>query len=377
MSAALLGSLFLFALPPAALPIQESCGVCHGDVGLDERGAAHAAAGIGCVDCHGGQAGVLELPQAHGTGVHVPRRPRAQVELCGGCHSDQERMRGWGLRTDQLLLFGTSAHGQRLAEADDAEVATCVSCHGAHGVLKASDPRSPVHPFRQTETCSRCHADAALAARHELRADATALYRESVHGRALLEEGSLAAPACTGCHGSHGATPPRVDEVGHVCGGCHTAVQERFEQGPHLAAARDGLLEECVSCHDSHAVRAPSIEMLVGDGAGHCGSCHARDPEATAVGAGLHETLSGFDARLRATEEALAGASRRGIFVEPESDMLREARALRRRAGPLVHALSVQALNDMLERGDGMLAETREGIENRSRELRDRKVFVV
>ncbi len=372
----LLGAVLLL-LVPARVRAQESCAVCHGDVGSSERGTAHAAAGILCVDCHGGIPGALELPEAHGAGVRLPPGPQATVELCGGCHADQERMRGFGLRTDQLLLFTTSAHGKRLAEADDPDVAICTSCHGAHGVLSATDPRASVHPLRQSETCGRCHEDEALMARYELPADAPRLYRASVHGRALLDEGSLASPACADCHGSHGATPPRVDEVGRVCGRCHTAVQERFEQGPHLSAAREGLLEECVSCHGSHAVTKPSTEMLSGDEPGHCGSCHARDPEITALGAGLQEELAGFDARLRALEDVLAGAQRRGIFVEPESDMLREARALRRRAGPLVHALSPQALDDLLEPGRGMLAETAEGVEHKERELSDRKTFVL
>jgi predicted CXXCH cytochrome family protein len=375
MSAVLIGALVLWT---QALPAgQESCAVCHGEAGASEQDAVHARAGIGCVDCHGGTAGVLELPAAHGALVRVPRGPRATVELCGGCHSDPERMRGYGLRTDQLLSFWTSAHGERLAEADDEDVATCASCHGAHGVLPATDPRSPAHPFRQVETCGRCHADEVLMGRHALSSDQTRLFAASVHGRALLEEGSLAAPSCTGCHGSHGATPPRVDQVGRVCGRCHTAAEERFEQGPHLAAAREGLLEECVSCHGSHAVDEPSVEMLTGGGPGHCGSCHERDPEATAVGDRLHSTLAAFDAQLRSTAERLALAERRGILVEPESDRLREARALRLRAGPLVHALSPQALEDLLELGDGMLAETEEGVEQRERELRDRRVFVL
>ncbi len=373
----MLGTLALIAVLATQDSSQESCAVCHGDVGHVEAGAVHAAAGIDCVDCHGGAAGVLEFPSAHGAGVRVVREPRAQVELCGGCHADPERMRGSGQRTDQLLRFWTSDHGLRLAEADDPDVATCTSCHGAHGVLGASDPRSPVHPLRQVETCGRCHADEALMGRHGHSADQPGLYSESVHGRALLAEGLHSAPSCTSCHGSHGATPPRVDEIGNVCGRCHTAVRERFAQSPHFAASRSGKLEECVSCHGSHAVGKPSAEMLIGDEVGHCGYCHAGDPEALALGADLHDQLAGFDADLASVASILARGSERGIFVEPESDRLREARALRRRAGPLVHTLSTQALDDLLELGHGMLAETLEGVHIEERQLFNRKVFVL
>jgi hypothetical protein len=373
-----LASLLALALALAAAPAaQESCGVCHGEHGESEALGAHAAAGVGCVACHGGRAGPLDVAGAHEGGVHVARGPRASVELCGGCHADPLRMRGSGLRTDQLLLYAGSGHGRRLAEEDDPDVATCVSCHGAHGVLAHTDPRSPVHPRRQPETCARCHADAEKMRRYELPADPPALYRDSVHGRALLERGALGSPACATCHGSHGATPPGVDEVGRTCGRCHAPAREHFERSPHLAPAREGVIEECVSCHGSHAVAEATEALLIGSEAGHCGSCHRDGPELAAVGAGLHARLSEFDAALRAAEGALARAAAGGIFVERESDMLGQARAVRAQASPLVHALSREALDERLELGRGMVAETLEGLEHKQRELGDRQVLVL
>jgi len=372
----ILGPWLLLLGAARVAPAQESCGLCHGELARAEQAGPHLAAGVSCVACHGGVPGAVEVASAHGKALRVARMPRAQVELCGGCHADPERMRGFGLRTDQLLLYRSSPHGKRLEEADDPAVATCVSCHGTHGVLAPSDPRSPVHPRRQPETCGSCHGDAELMARYGLSADPPHLYRDSVHGRALLLEGSLSSPACATCHGSHGATPPRVDEVGRVCGNCHTRVLESFERSPHLAAARDGLLQECVSCHGSHAVVPPSAAMLVGGEAGHCGSCHASSPEIAAVGARLHDALGEFDASLVATEADLAAAERRGVFVEREADLLREARSLRRRASPAVHELSPEALDAVLERGRGMVAETRESLQHEERSLVDRRWLV-
>jgi cytochrome c553 len=373
MRAALLLPLFLVS--PARA--QESCAACHGEFALLERETIHARAGIDCVACHGGSPGVFELPAAHAGLSPLPAGPRAGVELCSGCHADPGRMHGFGLRTDQKLLYDTSAHGMRLAESDDPAVATCISCHGAHGVRPTSDPRSPVHPQRQPETCGRCHADQALMARYELPADTLELFRGSVHGRALLERGSLASPACADCHGAHGATPPRVDEVGRVCGSCHRPALEQFERGQHLAAARQGLLKECVSCHGSHAVTPPGLQMLTGGEPGHCGSCHQRDPEVLALGAGLHAALSGFDRDMQAAEQALAEAARRGSPVEHARELLVEARALRRAAAPVVHALSPGALDDLLEPGRGLLASALERVELERRAQRDRRILVL
>ena len=39
-------------------------------------------------------------------------------------------------------------------------VAGCADCHGAHEILPASDPRSPVSPQRLVATCGRCHEGA-------------------------------------------------------------------------------------------------------------------------------------------------------------------------------------------------------------------------
>lgn len=368
--------VLLFALFGAAAAAQESCGVCHGEHGQSEALGVHAAAGVGCVVCHGGRAGALDVAGAHDGGVHVVRGARAAVALCGGCHADPARMRGFGLRTDQLLLYGESGHGRRLAEEDDPDVATCVSCHGAHGVLPHTDPRSPVHPRMQTETCGRCHADAELMKRYELPADAPALHRDSVHGRALLERGALNSPACSTCHGSHGATPPGADEVGRTCGRCHAPAREHFERSPHFEPAREGVIEECVSCHGNHAVAEAGDALLIGSEAGHCAACHRDGSEGAAAGAALYGQLSEFDAMLRSAEEALARAAARGIFAERESDRLGQARAVRAQARPLVHTLSPEALGERLEVGRGMVEETLEGLEHKQRELRDRRVLV-
>lgn len=370
---ALLLSLVLAARPAA----QENCETCHGEHRVSEALGVHAAAGVSCVDCHGGVAGPQDVAGAHGTGVHVARGPRASVEQCGGCHADTRRMKGSGLRTDQLLLYADSGHGRRLTAEDDPEVATCVSCHGAHGVLSPVDPRSPAHPRRQTETCGRCHGDAEKMQRHGLRADPPALHGDSVHGRALLQQGSSSSPTCTSCHGSHGATPPGVAEVGRVCGNCHAPEREHFERGPHAEPARAGVIEECVSCHGSHATAEATEALLVGSEPGHCGSCHRDGPALAAVGAELHAQLTGFDALLRSTEDALARAAAGGIFVERENDLLSQARAVRAQASPLVHALSPRVLDERLELGRGMVAETLDGLEHKQRELGDRQVLVL
>ena len=62
-------------------------------------------------------------------------------------------------RVDQAVEYATSVHGQRLAKGD-TKVATCISCHGAHGVRLVSDAKSPVYALNVAATCTKCHSDA-------------------------------------------------------------------------------------------------------------------------------------------------------------------------------------------------------------------------
>jgi hypothetical protein len=289
--------------------------------------------------------------------------------------ADVERMRSFGLRTDQLSWYWTSRHGAKLAEDGDRDVATCVSCHSSHAVLAVRDPLSPAHPRRQVETCGRCHSDATLMAKYGLPADVVEHFRGSVHGLALLERDDAAAPSCTDCHGSHGALPPRTQEVGQVCGQCHSVEQGYFAQSPH-AKEKNGQAVECTSCHGNHAVAAASPRMFSGDDAGHCGNCHSAEGDrALGVAAELSGALDRLEATIRDADERIADAARHGQFLGEERGYLEEARGLLVRSRTMTHTLAPSALDDVLNRGQAMVQTTLDGLETKRRIFRDRRIF--
>ena len=371
-------AILALSFPQAAqsTPKAGGCIVCHGEQGAQHAAGVHAKSGIGCTDCHGGTDGPLDAEQAHGTALLALKRPREIVDSCGGCHADVQRMRHFGLRTDQLSLYATSRHGERLAQDPDAPVATCVSCHGAHAILRPRDPRSPVHPFHQAETCGKCHADQQAMARFGLAADAVEQYKASVHGHKLLAEHNSAAPACSDCHGSHGAAPPRVQEVESVCGQCHSTVQEAFEQSPHFATASSGSVVQCATCHSHHAVLPASVALFEGEQEGHCGSCHSgTDDAGTRVAADLHGSLSKLQRTLDDAERAVSEAGARGLFLGDARDYLEDAHSLLLRARSRSHTLSTDAMHDVLNRGLGAVQTTLESLELRQRGFRDRRIF--
>jgi hypothetical protein len=370
-------ALLLALLPtaqagPASPAAQETCTICHGQQRVELARGVHSAASFTCVACHGGVADAQQADQAHGGDFRALTDPRASVESCGGCHSDVESQRVSGLRTDQLALYRTSGHGQELFETGSTDVATCADCHGSHEILHAADPSSSVHPRNQPETCGSCHSDAALMERYDLPADAPGLYRRSVHGRAVAE-GLLASPACSDCHGHHGALPPRVDQAEEVCGHCHSVVQQHYEASPHFGL--DPAVQ-CVTCHGNHLVLEPSPEALVGAGPGSCAGCHA-DPASPArvAAAGLHEDLTAFAERIDETERAVRRAGERGLYLAQELGFLVDARGLVQRARSLTHETSREALDGLLNRGQGMIGQTEDSLEKLGRIDRDRRIF--
>lgn len=344
-----------------------SCVQCHGDeewfgdeghdLLLRLANDVHTTAGLGCHDCHGGNPAseLADDLDAAMDSDHEPNPYRGAVDraaipaFCGRCHSDVVIMRRFAPdpRVDQEREYWTSGHGEALQAGNEA-VATCVDCHGSHGILKVADPESPVYPLRVAETCSRCHSDPEIMATartasgvHQapggvLRSDPYARWRVSVHATALLDKGDLSAPTCNDCHGNHGAVPPGVDSIAFVCGQCHGREARLFRQSAKKAGFEEhnefiadlgdegcaacheepepqaGLravrsFAECATCHSNHAVIRPTIAMLGPLPEAPCVFCHeGSGPLAEAVPepAGLQHRYEAMKASLFATAES-------------------------------------------------------------------------
>jgi len=268
---------------------RSSCQICHLDPEMiddqevldfvrRESGSVHAEAGISCQDCHGGNAdpAVADDPTAamdeeFRANPYRGRPARRDIpKFCGSCHSDPDYMRRFkpDARVDQEKEYWTSQHGKLLAKGDE-NVATCIDCHGAHGIRRKDDAESTVYPTKVAETCRACHADPdhmkgyKRADGSPLPTDQYARWRQSVHAKALLEKGDLFAPTCNDCHGNHGANPPGIASVAFVCGQCHgrearlfraSAKHDGFEGHNELLQESGG--EGCTACHEPDTPQA-------------------------------------------------------------------------------------------------------------------------
>lgn len=351
---------FLWVLTPAgAAPVGDSCVACHsaleGKQALPVRqfnNDVHHEVGLSCADCHGGNPHEESMDAMSRAKGYRGAPKKVQVpEFCARCHADIAYMRRFNpkMRADQLTQYLTSVHGKRLKQGD-TKVAACVDCHGVHGILPASDTRSPVHPANVASTCARCHANTGYMKGYKIPTDQVARYEKSVHAQ-MLAQGDTTAPTCTTCHGNHGATPPGVSSVANVCGTCHVFFAQLFEKSPHQAAfARMGL-PGCVQCHSNHEIVKPSDDW-VGVGANSvCTTCHAAGDKGYDAAQKMAGDLAKLKTFLGRSEEILNTAERSGMEVSSAKLELASAHETLIKARVNVHTFNDAEVQKLTDRG--------------------------
>ncbi|HXW08265.1 MAG TPA: cytochrome c3 family protein [Vicinamibacterales bacterium] len=160
------------ALSRSGLTVAPTCSDCHGahdifDPKDPKSRVAQPNVPATCGRCHEGiaqkfSAGIHGAVLAGGGGApacqtchtaHAIRRSETTawqlsvIGQCGTCHADR------------LATFKDTFHGQ-VTNLGFRSVAGCADCHGAHEILPASDPRSPIAPGNLVQTCRRCHENA-------------------------------------------------------------------------------------------------------------------------------------------------------------------------------------------------------------------------
>jgi predicted CXXCH cytochrome family protein len=267
----------------------EWCLTCHGVPGMQaalpggevldltvDRAAlessVHGAFDIPCVLCHTDIQGVPHDPI---TAVDRREFTLQANRACIGCHEAE------AAQTSDNQHAAALAAGNRAA-------AVCTDCHGAHDASRPA-AHSPEVPL----ICSTCHSEI------------YDLYRESVHGAALIE-GNQDVPTCTDCHGVHNVEGPADSPFRlfspQICARCHadetlmgkygisTNVFETYVSDFHgstvmlfqrFAPDQGTNKPVCIDCHGVHAIRPPNdpeSSVFQGNLLRTCQRCH---PDAT------------------------------------------------------------------------------------------------
>ena len=366
---AVFGGLLTTVGPAAAQPAQASgCETCHKDqtsaaLSTPARDFAatdvHRDKGFTCVDCHGGNLNETDKAKAKAPTTGFKGKPAGQmvIAVCSWCHSDAALMRKYApkQRIDQAAEYATSVHGQQLAKGD-SKVATCVSCHGAHGVRLVSDAASPVYAMNVAATCTKCHADPERMKSYKLPdgsplpIDQRAKYEKSVHHAAMVENNDLSAPTCNDCHGNHGAAPPGVGAIANVCGTCHTVFATKFALSTHSQIFDRG----CVECHGNHEIAKPSDAMLGTDKASVCANCHSEGDNGHVAATRMRAEIEKLKTAIVRSQALIATAENAGMEMGEQSLTLREAGNHLTMARTEMHAFDPKTVDTVLQAGLGL-----------------------
>jgi predicted CXXCH cytochrome family protein len=215
---------------------------------------------VDCNECHAPRRG--ERDAAHGGGLNEPAQ-------CASCHEPVTR------------TYAKSVHAKVEDEHQEPGV-RCVHCHGAHDTRPKSDPRARTYRRQISLTCSQCHQPTSADEQGDEQAVRPMV--ETIHQRALVTQGLLAAPSCIDCHGSHEISsvadpksPVNRSNVTATCGKCHQGIAKKYAQGVHgeLLAAGNGDAPVCTDCHRPHG-DSSALGPIEVDSESVCGRCHQR-----------------------------------------------------------------------------------------------------
>ena len=277
---------------------EDQCITCHIENEIMpehfSKNDIHWQKGLSCAGCHGGDANEVDEEKAMSKRNGFVGTPDKKdiPKFCGKCHSDIGKMQLFQARipTDQVSQYYVSKHGKQL-KIGNQDVATCTDCHTTHEILPASDTRSTTYATNIPKTCENCHGNSELMNKYNMKSTQVAEYSKGVHGIALLEKLDIGAPSCNDCHGNHGANPPGVESISHICGSCHVNNMNYFDNSIMASEFADMEINACEECHGNHLIHKPNDEMISVGESSTCTDCHAEGEEGYKVAELIYDKI--------------------------------------------------------------------------------------
>lgn len=250
------------------------CSRCHAGQVAQHRESTHGQLvakgdpnGPNCIDCHG-KHNIMSKND-----MDSPSFARNIPRLCARCHQEGKRaaLRYQGEQHDIVQHYSMSIHGKGLEASGLIVSASCISCHTAHSVLPASNPKSSVNPGNIVNTCGNCHLGIADK------------FAKSIHSP-KMNHTEERLPVCNDCHTSHtisrhGSKEFRLNILDQ-CGFCHEHESETYLESYHGRAsmlAGGEKTAKCSDCHGSHNILPPShidSKLSEKNGLSTCRHCH-------------------------------------------------------------------------------------------------------
>ena len=223
---------------------------------------------IACVQCHTG-----------GTPSDVRACDTIKDKVdCSICHDKV---------VDQ---YRESTHGT-LAAQGSPDAPLCEDCHSPHGTLGKLDSADPTFSRNVPALCAKCHQEGHKAAVRYTGKQNHIVdhYRESIHGKGLLQAGLTVTANCADCHTPHHELPSRDPRssvnrahIAETCAQCHRGIYELFTASVHSPkVTRSGKpLPVCADCHSAHSIQRTDLSEFRLNIMDQCGRCHQQITEA-------------------------------------------------------------------------------------------------
>lgn len=274
------------SLVPHTLAGRADCLSCHGPAGAHPFPVDHARrSNKTCTACH------ISTRSTGGGARDKRTSPHVTNNYCLACHGtptaamvlpDGERL---SLFIDQAE-YEHSTHGRSHMP--------CTACHTAqteypHPPVTAKTRRELSRGIVQ-QSCFSCHEKVFEQ------------FKESVHGKALVEAGNVDVPGCPDCHGIHDIAAPHTPlfrlESPDTCSKCHAdpKLAEKYGMSAHVtesylndfhgATIRLARQEDpdiasykavCYDCHGIHDIRKvedPASHVVAEQLVETCRRCH-------------------------------------------------------------------------------------------------------
>lgn len=225
--------------------------------------------------------GKLHCNDCHATIDRVPHRKAPAVVVgCVDCHKETlaKREKEPDGKTERLKVvneqvgnYMQSIHAQPSKLDQSRTNATCYDCHDAHNVGELGSIQRAEKRLKNPEVCGRCHEKQLTA------------YRNSDHGKALLEKHDSKSAVCSDCHTTHAIDAPETDKaklaITKNCGDCHKDAQRTYFASYHGQVHRLGYTNtaKCHDCHGSHEIKGAkdeTSEIHANNRLENCRACH-------------------------------------------------------------------------------------------------------
>ncbi len=343
---------------PAGQQTEDNCIICHQEEEVMPQNYNHEdihyKAGLSCADCHGGDPLAEDMDDSmDSTKGYIGIPSKGEIpEFCGRCHSDFTFMQTYRsqVETDQESQYYTSKHGILLKQGD-TNVAVCTNCHSAHSIFPPKDPRSTVYPANLPQTCNECHGNAEYMKDYSIPTDQFELFKASVHGYALYEKHDISAPVCNDCHGNHGARPPNLISISHICGSCHINNMNYFTNSEMGKMMESEEIHTCETCHGYHDIQKTSDDFIGSGEKSFCIECHDEGDDGFIVAVYIRSKIDSLKQKYTAASADMENVVIKGMDDIDISFKLKESKQKLIETRTAIHSFDTAKVNSIASEG--------------------------